>query len=252
MQDNDALIQVNDLGLVLEKREILRNISLNIHSDEILTIMGPNGAGKSCLLKCILGLIKPTAGQIIKPKNLKVGYTPQKILFEQSMPLSVEQFLKLGQPQNLDLLSALDEVGGQHLISSWMYRLSGGELQRVLLARALSQQPDLLVLDEPAAGVDITGQAEMYRLLARIRRNRHCGILVVSHDLSLVMAETDKVVCLNQHVCCSGRPEVVAKDPAFAQLFGMDAKGLALYTHHHDHSHDIEGHITPAKEPKDD
>lgn len=252
MQDEDVLIEVKNLKLILEQRKILNHIDLVVRRGEILTILGPNGAGKSCLLKCILGLLNPTDGQVKKRPGLKIGYTPQKIVFDPSLPITVEQFLKLGHTCHIDVQKSLNEVKIGHMRHAWMYALSGGELQRVLLARALSHNPDLLVLDEPAAGVDIVGQSEVYKLLAEIKNNHQCGILVVSHDLSLVMAETDHVVCLNKHVCCSGTPEVVAMDPAFKELFGMDATGLALYKHRHDHHHDIEGEVMPNEDAKDD
>lgn len=251
MQENESLIRVNNLGLSLGGRVILEHVTLDIHANEILTVIGPNGAGKSCLIKCLLGLIPPTTGSIVKAKRLNVGYTPQKIHFEQSMPITVAQFMRLGHKTPINVQESLAEVGADKLINTWMYGLSGGELQRVLLARALSHRPDLLVLDEPAAGVDIIGQAEVYRLLATIRERYGCGICVVSHDLSLVMAETDKVVCLNKHICCEGNPELVAKHPAFTALFGENVSGLALYKHSHDHKHEIEGSISPT-ENKDD
>lgn len=242
----ELLIKSTNLSLVLAERPILKDIDLRVHRGEIVTLIGPNGAGKSCLLKCLLKLVEPTYGQVFHADSLRIGYTPQKVHFEPTLPLTVEQFLKLGQKADIDIEQVLAEVGIDYakLGHQWMYRLSGGELQRVMLARALSLKPDLLVLDEPAQGVDIAGQSELYRLLARIRNERHCGILVVSHDLSLVMADTDQVLCLNQHVCCSGRPGAVARDPSFQKLFGKEAQGLALYAHEHDHRHNVEGEMT--------
>ena len=247
----EVLIEVKDLSLTIENRLILEHIDLKVHRGEIVTIVGPNGAGKSCLVKCILSLMTPTHAHMMKRPGIQIGYTPQKMHVESTMPLTVERFLRLGQKSKIDVNAVLAEVGVQGLGQNWMYRLSGGELQRVLLARALSHNPDLLVLDEPAQGVDIAGQNEVYRLLSRIRDKRKCGILMVSHDLSLVMAQTDTVICLQQHVCCVGHPAKVAQDPEFRSLFGITADNLGLYTHHHDHHHSVEGEIQ-AKEEKHD
>jgi zinc transport system ATP-binding protein len=165
------------------------------------------------------------------------------------MPVSVERFLKLAvNANNNEINNALGEVGADSLRHSQLFSLSGGELQRVLLARALIQEPQLLVLDEPAQGVDVNGQAELYRLISDIRNRHQCGILLVSHDLHLVMSATDEVICLNQHVCCHGHPEQVSNDPAYLELFGKkDAETLAVYTHHHNHSHDLSGDIVDGK-----
>jgi zinc transport system ATP-binding protein len=213
-----------------------------------VTLIGPNGAGKTSLVKIVLGLVPPTSGEIERLEGIRIGYMPQRLQVDQSMPVSVSRFLSLGANARADRIDdALKEVGASVLKDSQLFALSGGELQRVLLARALIQEPQLLVLDEPAQGVDVNGQAELYRLIADIRDRHGCGILLVSHDLHLVMSATDEVICLNQHVCCHGHPEQVSNDPAYLELFGKkDAETLAVYTHHHNHSHDLAGDVVDA------
>ncbi len=237
-EETQVLLESDNLTLRLDGKTILEGVSLQVKAGQIVTLIGPNGAGKSCLLKCLLGLETRYEGRIHKHADLSIGYTPQAIHFDATLPLTVEQFLALGRGQSCD--EYLAEVKAQGLKHKLMYKLSGGELQRVLLARALSANPQLLVLDEPAQGVDITGQAEVYKLLAHIAKTRGCGVLLVSHDLNLVMAETSHVICLNRHVCCHGHPESVTKNPEFQKMFGSQALGLALYTHHHDHTHSID------------
>ncbi|MDG2176587.1 MAG: zinc ABC transporter ATP-binding protein ZnuC [Gammaproteobacteria bacterium] len=243
--DNQTLINADNISLEIDQRQILNNISLQINAEQIVTLIGPNGAGKTSLVKIALGLIKPTTGSVETKKGLRIGYMPQRLHIDQSMPVSVERFLKLAvNANNSEINNALGEVGADSLHHSQLFSLSGGELQRVLLARALIQEPQLLVLDEPAQGVDVNGQAELYRLISDIRNRHQCGILLVSHDLHLVMSATDEVICLNQHVCCHGHPEQVSNDPAYLELFGKkDAETLAVYTHHHNHSHDLAGGI---------
>jgi zinc transport system ATP-binding protein len=241
----DTLLQARQLSLTLDKREILRDISLQIKGGQIVTLIGPNGAGKTSLVKLALGLLNPTKGHVERRKNLRIGYMPQRMHIDASMPISVQKFLQLAvraRPEHI--ASVLDELSASHLLQAQIHSLSGGEMQRILLARALIQDPELLVLDEPMQGVDITGQAELYALIAAIRDRHHCGVLMVSHDLHLVMSATDEVICLNQHVCCHGLPEQVSQDPAYLELFGTkEAKALAVYTHHHNHSHDLSGEI---------
>ena len=248
--DNQTLINADNISLEIDQRQILNNISLQIKAEQIVTLIGPNGAGKTSLVKIALGLIKPTAGSVETKKGLRIGYMPQRLHIDQSMPVSVERFLKLAvNANNSEINNALGEVGADSLRHSQLFSLSGGELQRVLLARALIQEPELLVLDEPVQGVDVNGQAELYRLISDIRNRHQCGILLVSHDLHLVMSATDEVICLNQHVCCHGHPEQVSNDPAYLELFGKkDAETLAVYTHHHNHSHDLAGDIVDKEE----
>ena len=228
-------------------KKALDNINLTIEKGDFFGLLGPNGAGKTSLVKIALGLIKPTTGSVEKRKHLRIGYMPQRLHIDHSMPVSVERFLKLAVSAgnneiSTEINNVLGEVGADSLRHNQLYSLSGGELQRVLLARALIQKPELLVLDEPAQGVDVNGQAELYRLISDIRNRHQCGILLVSHDLHLVMAATDHVVCLNTHVCCSGRPDSVTRNPEYLALFGHRvAETHGLYTHDHDHSHDISG-----------
>ncbi len=239
------LLQASHISVTLDDREILHDISLQIARQQIVTLIGPNGAGKTTLVKVVLGLIQPDQGRIERRHDLRIGYMPQRIHIDPSMPISVEKFLHLAVRARRDrIASVLEEVKAAHLLDAQIHSLSGGELQRVLLARALIQDPELLVLDEPVQGVDISGQAELYALIASIRDSHHCGVLMVSHDLHLVMSATDEVICLNQHVCCHGLPEQVSQDPAYLELFGQkEAASLAVYTHHHNHSHDLSGDV---------
>jgi len=233
-----ALIQLRAVSLRAGNRDILQHVSLTLHAGEILSIVGPNGAGKTTLLKVMLGLLSPTQGAVVREPALCIGYMPQRLHIDPLFPLTVKRFLQLGQTARA-FSHILAEVGvSEAVLDSPLAAVSGGELQRILLARALLREPDLLVLDEPAQGVDLMGQGELYSLISQIRVKHDCAIVLVSHDLNVVMAQTDTVVCLNQHICCSGRPEAVTRDPAFTALFGDVAKNLAFYTHKHDHSHD--------------
>lgn len=241
---NETLLALNNASVVREGRKILDNISLDLQRGEIITIIGPNGAGKSTLLKLALGLISPTSGNVRKALNLRVGYMPQRLHIDSNLPLSTLRFLQLGGAKMPAINTALAEVGATGLEQHAVQSLSGGEMQRVLLARALLRNPDLLVLDEPVQGVDVGGQTEMYALIAALRHRHHCGVLMVSHDLHWVMAQTDRVLCLNQHVCCEGHPEHVGNDPAYRALFGDAAvTTIAPYHHHHNHAHDLHGSI---------
>ncbi len=241
------LVNLQHVGITKDGRSILDHIDLSLASGEIVTLIGPNGAGKSTLVKLILGLEEPSRGVIQRTPGLRIGYMPQHIHIEQTMPLKVQRLLSIaGGRQSPDVGTVLAQVNATHLADKSVQSLSGGELQRILLARALLRNPQLLVLDEPVQGVDINGQAELYKLITRIRDERGCAVLMVSHDLHLVMATTDRVICMNHHICCSGLPEHVSNDPAYQELFGLqDTDGLALYAHHHDHSHDEEGNVLP-------
>lgn len=218
---------------------ILDDVSLTISSQELVTIIGPNGAGKTTLLKIVLGLITPTRGNIVKPTSLKVGYMPQKLHVDPSLPITVKRFLELSRYQDTfhQIVSA---VNIDHLLGNSIHILSGGELQRILLARALLSKPDLLVLDEPLQGVDINGQMSLYKLISEVRQILGCAVLLVSHDLHFVHAASDKVICLNHHICCAGKPEEVQNHPNYQLLFtGYRPDVLAPYAHHHDHHHDV-------------
>ena len=244
------LISAQGIGIRLSGREVLKEIDLEVARGEIVTLIGPNGAGKTTLVRILLGLLSPDRGRVIKHPGLKVGYMPQRLSLPENMPLNVRRFLTLPgavAAQQLDQLTAELEI--TRLLESPMQSLSGGEHQRVLLARALLRNPDLMVLDEPVQGVDITGQNELYQLITRISSERNCGVLMISHDLHLVMAATNRVMCINQHVCCSGHPEAVSQHPAYLELFGSHASSrLAVYTHHHDHDHDIHGNVVKPNE----
>jgi zinc transport system ATP-binding protein len=239
------LVKVRDISVRLRGRQLLDRVSLKVDPGEIITLIGPNGAGKTTLVRIILGLLKADAGEVTLRPDLRIGYMPQQLALSENMPLTVARFLTLGMGrQNREIKTIVDQLAIDQFMQQPMQRLSGGERQRVLLARALMRQPDLLVLDEPVQGVDVTGQASLYGLITEIRNRINCGVLMISHDLHLVMATTDQVLCLNQHVCCSGHPESVSQHPAYLELFGAPASSrLAIYTHHHDHTHDIHGNI---------
>ncbi|MBL3600563.1 MAG: zinc ABC transporter ATP-binding protein ZnuC [gamma proteobacterium endosymbiont of Lamellibrachia anaximandri] len=247
MAERDLLLEADGVSMAFGGREVLRHVSLVLHRGEILTLIGPNGSGKSTLVRLLLGLLTPTAGALRRADGLRIGYMPQKLQVDEVLPLSVARFLTLtGRYAKEKVAAVLREVGAYHVSDHPLQSVSGGELQRVLLARALLREPDLLVLDEPVQGVDVNGQVALYNLIGRIRDQRGCGILMVSHDLHLVMAATDRVLCLNHHVCCSGTPEVVTRHPAYLDLFGDAA--FAVYSHHHDHAHDLHGNVIPGDE----
>ncbi|MHB8822864.1 MAG: zinc ABC transporter ATP-binding protein ZnuC, partial [Pseudomonadaceae bacterium] len=218
---SDTLLRLDDIHVRFAGQDVLQGAHLQVHRGEIVTLIGPNGAGKTTLVRVVLGLLKPERGEVWRKPKLRVGYMPQKLHVDATLPLSVLRFLRLVPGvDRARALTALSEVGAEQVIDSPLQKISGGELQRVLLARALLREPELLVLDEPVQGVDVAGQAELYRLIGRLRERYGCGVLMVSHDLHLVMSTTDQVVCLNRHVCCSGHPEQVSFDPAFVELFG--------------------------------
>ena len=239
------LISARGLSVRFGARTVLSGIDLAVRPGEIVTLIGPNGAGKSTLVRAMLGLIKPSAGRVERRPDLSVGYLPQILPIDPTLPMTVRRFLRLwGRASNARLAELLDEVGVPAVIDRPVHGLSGGETQRVLIARALMREPDLLVLDEPNQGVDVGGQAAMFRLIDGLRRRHGCGVLLISHDLHLVMAQTDRVVCLNGHVCCEGHPEAVSRHPEYLALFGPAADGaLAVYQHQHDHSHDLHGEV---------
>jgi zinc transport system ATP-binding protein len=227
---------------------VLDHIDLAVHSGEIVTLIGPNGSGKTTLVRILLGLLPPSSGRVMRKPGLRVGYVPQRLSIDTTLPLTVRRFLNLTRrydPQHLK--DRLGEVDCADLIDASIHTLSGGELRRVMLARALLVEPDLLVLDEPMQGVDFTGQTALYHLLGKVRDRHGCGVLLVSHDLHLVMAETDQVVCLNHHVCCAGTPEAVSHHPEYRQLFGAMAEDIAVYRHHHDHDHAPGGEVLPLE-----
>lgn len=247
-----VLLSLEKIHFARGGKIILQDINLSVCAGEIVTLIGPNGAGKSSVVKIALNLCTPNRGLVQRCAGLRIGYVPQKMELEQTLPLTVQRFLKL-TPRHppasleLELEHALAQAGAHPLRDAALHALSGGEMRRVLLARALLHHPDLLIMDEPSAGMDINGQAELYRLLQTIREQRRCGILLVSHDLYMVMATTDRVFCLNRHLCCSGPPQDVRQHPEFVALFGQrTAAELAIYHHHHDHEHGLHGDIQPS------
>jgi zinc transport system ATP-binding protein len=251
------LIAARGLCVTLGTRAVLQGIDVAIAAGEILTLIGPNGAGKTTLLRTLLGLLNPSAGSVERRPGLRIGYMPQRMSMDSVLPLSVRRLMTLTMglgtiaPMTLwrarrtaAVEAALAETGVAHLVDAPVAGLSGGELQRVLLARALLRDPDLLALDEPVQGVDFPGEAALYELIGGIRNRRGCGVLMISHDLHVVMAATDRVLCMNHHVCCAGTPEAVSRHPEYARLFGSRAAAaLAVYAHHHDHRHDLKGAV---------
>jgi len=239
----ELLLSARNLGYTQAKRLILDNVSFELRRSQITTIIGPNGAGKSTLTNIVNGLINDYTGEIERLPGLRIGYLPQKVYVNTLMPLSVERLLQLthsASGQEIEHALAQSEVG--YLRKRQVRSLSEGELKRVLLARTTLGKPDLLVLDEPTAGVDVSGEIRMYELIGELRNQLQCAVLLVSHDLHLVMSQTDQVLCLNQHLCCSGLPESVSQHPEHLALFGNQAaESIAIYAHHHDHVHDVSG-----------
>ncbi len=241
----EPLVDCDDITVRLGDRPVLEKVSIVVQPGEIVTLIGPNGSGKTTLVRTILGLQTPQGGRIRRRPGLKIGYVPQRLSIDPILPLTVRRFLRLGgKHDEIVLQRAIDEVGGSDLMLRQIGQLSGGELQRMALARALLRQPDLLVLDEPLQGVDFTGQLALFNLIDRVRQDRGCGVLMVSHDLHLVMKGTDRVFCLNRHICCSGQPETVSRHPEYLALFGPRAEeSLAVYAHSHDHDHALSGEV---------
>lgn len=228
------------MGVRRHRRWLVRDVDLTVRAGEITTIIGPNGAGKSTTVKALLGLIPASTGRIVRPRDVRIGYVPQTLSVDRAMPLMVRRLMTLtGSYPATEIDRALDRVGIADLAGARVQTLSGGEFRRALLARALLRRPDLLVLDEPVQGVDFSGEIALYQLVADLREELGCGVLMISHDLHIVMRQTDHVICLNGHICCHGTPQHVAADPAYLSLFGARAADtLAVYPHRHDHSHD--------------
>lgn len=241
--DSEALISARNLRFARGGRDLIVDVSIDIHSSEIVTLIGPNGAGKTTLAKLLLNIEQPDGGSIVRRPQLKIGYVPQRFDVDRTLPMTVANFLSFGlSADHRDVSEVLSEVGAIRLAGHQLANLSGGETQRVLIARSLVRKPELMVLDEPARGVDHVGETELYDLIGRLRDRHGLGILLVSHDLHVVMAKSDRVLCLNQHICCSGLPETVKRHPEYVRLFGpRAAETLAVYTHHHDHAHDLSG-----------
>ena len=241
---NKVLLKVENVGFSINDKSLVKGVSFEVKQSEIVTLIGPNGSGKSTTAKIALGIYKNIDGKV-KTYTDKIGYVPQKISIDWTLPIRVLDFMSLTENLTQDQINnALNLTGVEHLKDKSLSNLSGGEFQRVLIARAISKQPELLVLDEPVQGVDFKGEIALYELIKKITEKMKCGILLISHDLHVVMSATDFVICLNGHVCCSGTPQKVIKDNKYKELFGDRASNiLSLYEHKHDHTHSPDGTI---------
>jgi len=243
-KEKKTLLKLENAGFSKNNKWLVKGVSLEVRQGEIVTLIGPNGSGKSTTAKIALGIYKEIEGKVNKFTN-KIGYVPQKISIDWTLPIRVIDFMSLTEePTEKQINIALNLTGVEHLKNKSLGNLSGGEFQRVLIARAIAKQPDILVLDEPVQGVDFKGEIALYELIKKISEKLNCGILLISHDLHVVMSATDFVVCLNGHVCCSGTPQVVAKNDEYKELFGDRASTtLSIYEHKHDHTHSPDGTI---------
>ena len=243
-----VLISANGISLRHGDNLVLDRVDLNIEEGEIVTIVGPNGSGKSSLLRVLIGALSPEKGTVTRKPGLRIGYVPQKLHVDPTMPITVRRFLNLPKRvSNADATQALATAGAPDVAGRQMSALSGGQFQRVLLARALLEKPDILMLDEATQGLDQPGSARFYQHIEDVRRNFGCAVLMVSHELHVVMSASDRVVCLNGHVCCEGTPDVVSAAPAYRELFGTGTGGaLALYRHEHNHHHHDHDHAAKA------
>ena len=241
----ETLVAMRGVGVRRSGRWLVRGIDLELKRGEIVTLIGPNGSGKSTTAKTAIGVTKPSEGTIKRAGRLRVGYVPQKLAIDWTLPLSVERLMTLTMAvPRAEVAAVLARVGIAHLARAEVHHLSGGEFQRALLARAMLRRPDLLVLDEPVQGVDFSGEIALYDLISDIRETEGCGVLLISHDLHVVMAKTDTVICLNGHVCCKGSPRSVAASLEYRRLFGPRAEQtLAIYQHEHDHTHLPDGRV---------
>ena len=249
MSGNDILVKLSNAGVFKDNKWLVEGVDLEIHRGKIVTLIGPNGSGKSTTAKIILGLYKNIEGSVERFTK-KIAYVPQKVTIDWTLPIRVIDFMVLTQNLNSDAISnALNLAGVEHLKSRNLRDLSGGEFQRVLLARAIAKKPELLVLDEPVQGVDYSGEVALYSLIKNISESLNCGILLISHDLHVVMSATNHVVCLNGHVCCSGSPVDVAQNKNYKELFGdQSSQLLSIYEHEHNHTHSTDGKIKKETE----
>ena len=243
-KNNNLLVKLEKTGVYKNNKWLVKDVSLEVNKGKIVTLIGPNGSGKSTTAKIALGLYKDIEGKVEKFTD-KIGYVPQKISVDWALPIRVIDFMNLTQDlTNTELNDALALTGMNHMKNNSLNDLSGGEFQRVLMARAIAKKPELLVLDEPVQGVDFTGEIALYKLIKNISESLKCGILLISHNLHVVMSKTDYVLCLNGYVCCSGTPVAVANDKKYKELFGDDvSKILSIYEHKHDHTHSSDGTI---------
>ena len=242
--DKKILVKLENVGVFQNNKWLVEDVSLNVEKGKIVTLIGPNGSGKTTTAKIALGIYKNIKGKVKKFTD-KIGYVPQKISIDWTLPIRVTDFMQLTHNLNEnEIENALNLTGVKHLKNNDLRNLSGGEFQRVLIARAISKKPDLLVLDEPVQGVDFKGEIALYELIKTISDKINCGILLISHDLHVVMTATDYVVCLNGHVCCSGSPSAVANNKEYQKLFGDRASTiLSVYEHRHDHTHSPDGTV---------
>ena len=249
MPGASPLVEARGAGVRRGGRWILHDVDIAVSVGEVVTLIGPNGSGKTTLIRVLLGLLEPDTGAVRRDAAASIGYVPQRFHVDPALPLTVERLMLLTDRRPPEAVAgALEETSVGHLLSARVADLSSGELQRVLLARALMRLPNLLILDEPVQGVDYLGEADLYRLIGGIVERRGCGVLMVSHDLHIVMAATDRVVCLNRHICCTGAPEEVVGHEEFRRLFGPDgATAAAVYRHTHDHVHDLAGEAARAR-----
>ena len=242
---NQILVELNNVSVIKQKKWLIKDVSLKVSRGEIITIIGPNGSGKTTTVKTALGIIKPDQGHVKRLENLIISYVPQKIEIDWTMPLKVKHFMKL--TNNIDtkkIKSALSVTGIEKLYNLEVRTLSGGEFQRVMIARAIARKPDLLILDEPLEGVDYHGETMLYNLIKKIRDEINCGVILISHNLDMVMAATDYVICLNNHVCCSGTPNTVTQNKEYISLFGpRSLESKSFYTHKHSHIHEDDGSL---------
>ena len=245
MSQNKLLVKLENAGVQRTSKWLVKGISFEISQGKIVTLIGPNGSGKTTTAKMILNIMNADEGKITRNTD-NMAYVPQKINIDWTMPLRVIDFMKItNNLNNNQVLESLTTTGVDNLLYSQIHNLSGGEFQRVLIARAIAKKPDLLVLDEPVQGVDYNGEIALYNLIKKISVNLNCGILLISHDMHFVMSTTDHVVCLNGHICCSGTPSSVVKNPEYIKLFGEhNSETLSYYQHHHDHTHDNDGSVS--------
>jgi len=233
------LVSLKNINLKFSGKNILDNINLDIKKNDFITIIGPNGSGKSSLVKLIIGSLKSNSGKIIRNKDLKISYVPQKIQINQTIPINAEYFLKLNKKFEEKLFTKIiNDLKITDFLNTQLNDLSGGQRQKILLAKALLCKPNLLILDEPAQNLDISGQLEFYNYITKLHREQKISILMISHDLHIVMSSTKRVICLHHHICCQGEPKIIAKNPDFKEIFGNDMNKLvSIYNHYHDHHH---------------
>ncbi|MBL4762040.1 MAG: metal ABC transporter ATP-binding protein [Gammaproteobacteria bacterium] len=249
MTQATPLISLSGINFQIDGSTLLHDVNFEIYPSEIVTLIGPNGAGKTTLIKIIAGLLKPKFGSIAQNKPLTMGYVPQHFHINNNLPMSVSRFLSLQHNNPTWFTQVVADLAIEELLDYRLNALSGGQLRRILLARAILKHPDILILDEPTTGVDFNGQAELHNLITKLRDDYGFAVLMVSHELYFVMAATNRVLCLgNGHICCSGQPDAVSKHPEYLALFGDQiGHSIAVYTHHHDHQHDLSGNEIPLE-----